>query len=225
MKILIVEDETEIREYLLNQLAVGSFDCDCADSVAEALMALVRQSYELMLLDRRLPDGDGVTAIGKFRALQPALRIVVVTASDTLQSKVSGLDAGADDYLTKPFASEELLARVRARLREFRGRSLPPIKVGALSYDPATTEVSIDGRPLILHRREFALLEALVRHVNQVAPRKSVMLEVYGEDDAVSPGALDTLVSRLRRRLEEAQAGVSIHLVRGRGYLLTEAAC
>ncbi len=225
MRILIVEDETDICEYVLNQLAGAGFDCDCAGSVADALMALVRQSYDLMLLDRRLPDGDGVTAIGKFRALQPALRIVVVTASDTLQSKVSGLDAGADDYLTKPFASEELLARVRARLREFRGDALPPIKVGALSYDPATTQVSIDGRPLILHRREFALLEALVRHVNQVAPRKSVMLEVYGEDDAVSPGALDTLVSRLRRRLEEAEAGVSIHLVRGRGYLLTEVAC
>ncbi len=225
MKILIVEDETDICEYVLNQLAVAGFDCDCAGSVAEALMALVRQYYDLMLLDRRLPDGDGVAAIGKFRALQPALRVVVVTASDTLQSKVSGLDAGADDYLTKPFASEELLARVRARLREFRNSSLPPITVGALSYDPATTEVSIAGRPLILHRREFALLEALVRHVNQVAPRKSVMLEVYGESDAVSPGALDTLVSRLRRRLEEARAGVSIHLVRGRGYLLTEAAC
>jgi len=225
MKILIVEDEAAIREYVLAQLAVAGFDCDCADSVAEASMALVRQSYDLMLLDRWLPDGDGVTAIGKFRALQAGLRILVVTASDTLQSKVSGLDAGADDYLTKPFAPEELLARVRARLREFRGASLPRIKVGALSYDPATTEISIDGRPLILHRREFALLEALVRHVNLVAPRKSVMLEVYGEDDAVSPGALDTLVSRLRRRLEEAQAGVSIHLVRGRGYLLTEAAC
>jgi len=225
MKILIVEDEAEIREFVLNQLTIAGFECDCVGFAEEALVALVRQRYDLMLLDRRLPDGDGVTAIGKFRALQPTLRILVVTASDELQSKVAGLDAGADDYLTKPFAPEELLARVRARLREFRGEPLPPIKVGALTYDPATTEVSIAGRPLILHRREFSLLEALVRHVNQVAPRKSVMLEVYGEDDAVSPGALDTLVSRLRRRLEEAQAGASIHLVRGRGYLLTEAAC
>jgi two-component system, OmpR family, response regulator len=224
MRILIVEDEAEICEFVLSQLAVAGFDCDCVASVQQALVALVGQRYDLMLLDRRLPDGDGVSAIPKFRLLQPALRILVVTASDTLQSKVLGLDSGADDYLTKPFAPEELLARVRARLREFRNEELPPVKVGALSYNPATNQISVSGRPLILHRREFALLEALVRHVNQVAPRKSVMLEIYGEDEAVSPGALDTLVSRLRKRLEEAQAGVSIHLVRGRGYLLTEAA-
>jgi len=224
MKILIVEDEPDIVQLIVDQLGAVGFVCDRADSTREALLALVKQRYDLMLLDRRLPDGDGVAAIAKFRALQPALRIVVVTASDGLQSKISGLNAGADDYLTKPFAPEELLARVRARLREFQQAALPPTKVGALTFDPATNRITVAGRPLVLHRREFALLEALVRHVDQVAPRKSVMLEVYGADEAVLPGALDTLVSRLRRRLDEAQAGVVIHLVRGRGYLLTEAA-
>jgi DNA-binding response OmpR family regulator len=224
MKILIVEDEPDIVELVIDALEGAGFFCDRVESTRDALLALVEQRYDLMLLDRRLPDGDGVAAIGKFRALQPSLRIVVVTASDTLQSRVSGLNAGADDYLTKPFAPEELLARVRARLREFYDAGLPPTKVGALSFDPVTRSLTVAGRPLVLHRREFALLEALVRHVNQVAPRKSVMLEVYGADEAVLPGALDTLVSRLRRRLDEAEAGVAIHLVRGRGYLLTEAA-
>jgi DNA-binding response OmpR family regulator len=221
MRILIVEDEPEIVQLITDQLEAAGFACECADSAQEALHALVRHSYDLMLLDRRLPDGDSVAAISRFRALQPAIRIIMVTANDAVQSKVCGLNAGADDYLTKPFDGEELLARVRARLRGY-DTALPAITVGALTYDHSSSQISISGRPLLLHRREFALLETLVRHVNQVASRKTVMNDVYGADEAVLPGALDTLVSRLRRRLDHAKAGVAIHPVRGRGYLLTE---
>ncbi len=224
MRILIVEDDPEIVELIANQLEAAGFASERVDSAQVALHALVKHRYDLMLLDRRLPDGDGIASIPKFRALQPAIRILVVTANDAIQSRVAGLNAGADDYLTKPFDGDELLARVRARFREFDPATLPPIAIGALTYDHATNQIRIGGRPLVLHRREFALLETLVRHVNQVAPRKTVMHHVYGIDEAVLPGALDTLISRLRKRLDEAGAGVAIHPVRGRGYLLTEAA-
>ncbi|WP_400770612.1 response regulator transcription factor [Methylosinus sporium] len=134
-----------------------------------------------------------------------------------------GLDAGADDYVTKPYDLEELLARIRARLRQSSGAVLPPVTIGELTFNYATGQSFVAGRPFVMHRREFALLEALVRRVNQVAPRKILTQEVYGRDEAVLPGALDTLVSRLRRRLAEAETKAEIHLVRGRGYLLTKA--
>jgi two-component system, OmpR family, response regulator len=222
MRILVVEDEIELARLLAGQLRDAGFECDCVGSTKEAKDALREGYYDLLLLDRRLPDGDGLSQIPSFRAIGPNIRIIMLTARDAPNDKARGLDAGADDYIAKPYDREELLARIRARLRNAPGASLPPIQAGALSYDPVSGQISVHGRQLVMHRREFALMEALLRRANQVAVRKNLMQEVYSCDEAVLPGALDTLVSRLRRRLTEENAGVVIHLVRGRGYLLTE---
>lgn len=222
MRILIVEDEPDMARLIRRRLGKAGYACDQVLNLEDALEALKQFPYELMLLDRRLPDGDGAEAVPCIRKLRPSVRIMMVTAIDAPQERVAGLDAGADDYLVKPFDGEELMARIRARLRSPGGGKAPPIIVGALSFDPCARQFFVAERPMTLHKREFTLLETLVRRVNRVVARATLMEEIYGFDDTVSPGALDTLVSRLRKRLENIHADVEIHLVRGRGYLLNE---
>jgi DNA-binding response OmpR family regulator len=223
MRILIVEDEPEIAALLGEQLRDAGFECDRVGSIGDAVDALRGFSYELALLDRRLPDGDGLSALPSMRAVSPRTRIIVLTARDAPHDKAHGLDAGADDYVAKPYDREELLARIRARLRQSSAGALPPTTIGALVLDHVSGQMSVHGRPFIVNRREYALLDALIRRVDQVAPRGTLIQEAYGLDEPVLPGALDTLVSRLRKRLADVDARVVIHLVRGRGYLLTEA--
>jgi two-component system, OmpR family, response regulator len=221
MRILIVEDEPHIVDLLAGQLGAAGFGCDPVGSLGGAFEALRKIPYNLMLLDRRLPDGDGIAFLPNIRRLRPDIRILILSALCDKGDKARGLNGGADDYLTKPFDSDELLARVIARLRHSGEIPLPPIKIGAVSFDAAAGQVFIAGRPFLLHRREFSLFDSLMRRVNRVAPRDILMEEIYGADEAILPGALDTLVSRLRKRLTGAGAGVEIHLIRGRGYLLT----
>ncbi|BBU63931.1 DNA-binding response regulator (plasmid) [Methylosinus sp. C49] len=223
MRILIVEDEVDMAHLICKRLGKAGYACDHVANLADAQEALQQFPYQLMLLDRRLPDGDGAEAVPVMRALRPSVRIMIVTALDAPRERVEGLDAGADDYLVKPFDGEELIARVRARLRSSSGAKAPPITAGALSFDPTGQQFCVADKPIKLHKREFALLESLMRRIDRVVVRCILMEDVYGFDDIVSPGALDTLVSRLRKRLESAGAGVQIHLVRGRGYLLSEA--
>jgi two-component system OmpR family response regulator len=222
MRILIVEDEPDMAVLIHRRLGRAGFESDRAGSIGEAMEALRANSYSLVLLDRRLPDGDGAKSIPALREMRPNVPIVIVSALDAYSDRVTGLDAGADDYIAKPFNGPEFLARIRARLRPVGGRPMPPIMVGKLSYDANARQIMKDAAPLPLHRREFALLEALMRRANRVATRAELTSVVYGLDTAVSPGALDTLVSRVRKRLEDADANTEIHLVRGRGYLLTE---
>jgi two-component system, OmpR family, response regulator len=223
MRILIVEDEAEMALLIGRRLGRTGYVSDHVGTIGEAMEALRACAYSLVLLDRRLPDGDGANCIPAIRSLRPNLPILIVSALDAYRDRVAGLDAGADDYLVKPFNGPEFLARVRARLRQSSGGSaLPPIVIGRLSYKQQAREITIDGSAIQLHRREFTLLEALLRRANRVASRAELISDVYGLDKAVSPGALDTLVSRLRKHLADADAGAEIHLVRGRGYLLTE---
>jgi two-component system, OmpR family, response regulator len=134
-----------------------------------------------------------------------------------------GLDAGADDYLPKPFDIDELLARIRANLRRSRATAgaQPPVTVGALSFDVESREIFVSGRPVVLHRRELALIESLVRRQGRATPRETLVEEVYGGECELQSNALDALVSRLRRHLNENDAGVAIHPIRGVGYMLT----
>jgi two-component system OmpR family response regulator len=224
MRLLVVEDEPDMALLIGRRLDRAGFSCDKAASIGEALEALRQFPYDLVLLDRRLPDGDSAAHIGEIRALRPRIGVMMVSALDANRDKVTGLDAGADDYVTKPFDGPEFLARVRARLRQGGGGApLPPIVLGSLSFDVMARQALVGGRPFHLHKREFALLEALMRRADRVASRTDLLEDVYGVNHAVSPGALDTLVSRLRKHLAEADAGVEIDLVRGRGYILTEA--
>lgn len=222
MKILLVEDEGEMARLIASLIAHSGFKVDVVATNADALQAIREASYDLLLLDRRLPDGDGASVLKAARELQPGIRVIMVTALDGLTDKISGLNAGADDYLTKPFQGEELIARIRACMRRPGGEMRPPIVVGELSYDLQTDDVTICGAAAGLSRRELMLLRALVQRVSRVTSRESLLLDIYGYQDDVHATALETIVSRLRRRLSETGAGVEIHTVRGRGYLLAE---
>lgn len=222
MKILLVEDEPDMSRLLSSLLKGAGFVIDHATSIREAEEATRQIAYDLNLLDRRLPDGDGAELIPRIRAMRPGARVMMLTALDSLTSKVSGLEAGADDYLTKPFQGEELIARVRACLRRPGSAVLPPIRVGALSFDPETRALTIDDKPLPLRRRELNLLEALIRRANRVVTREALLNEVFSSEDEVQANAIDTLVSRLRQRLSSPGANVTILTARGIGYMLTE---
>ena len=222
MKILLVEDEPDMSRLLSSLLKDAGFVIDHATSIREAEEATRQIAYDLNLLDRRLPDGDGAELIPRIRALRPGARVMMLTALDSLTSKVAGLEAGADDYLTKPFQGEELVARVRACLRRPGSASLPLIRVGALSFDPETRCLAIGDKPLALRRRELNLLEALIRRANRVVTREALLNEVFSAEDEVQANAIDTLVSRLRQRLSSSDVNVTILTARGIGYMLTE---
>jgi len=144
----------------------------------------------------------------------------MLTANDTKGAIVEALDAGADDYLTKPFDSDELMARVRASLRRSAGDLAPQIKIGEISYDPNLRDVSIRGTSILVHGRELMLLEVLLRNAERTVSREAIVEEIYGFNDAVQSSALNSLVMRLRNRLDDLEAGVHIHMARGVGYML-----
>lgn len=222
MRILLIEDEAEMARLLASRLASEGYVIDRGRTLKDALSAARRSAYELILLDRRLPDGDGLSLLPTVRRFQPGVRVIMLTALDALDERVSGLDAGADDYLIKPFEEEELLARIRACLRRPGSKVQPPVVVGALTFDFASREASAAGRPIPLPRRELWLLEALIRRARRVAMREALFEAAYGNEADVQPHALDTLVWRLRGRLQQAGAGVTIHLVKGVGFALAE---
>ena len=222
MRILLIEDEPKMAELIASDVEEAGFVVDHGRSANDALYSVEQSNYDLVLLDRRLPDGDGLTLLPAIRKARPGIRVLMLTALDALDEKVSGLDSGADDYVTKPYKKEELIARIRACLRRPGCDAQPPVVIGALSFDLASSQVSVRGTALALHRRELSLLEALIRRVNRVVTRETLLEEVYGLQAEVQPNALDTLIWRLRSNLKAAEAGVAIHMVRGIGYALTK---
>lgn len=222
-RILLIEDEPEMARLVGGNIAKAGFLVDCAGSCDEAREALNVARYGLVLLDRRLPDGDGLSLLAAVRAKQPGTPVILLTALDRLDDKVHGLDAGADDYLTKPFFNDELMARIRAALRRPGAEPAAAQICGRLRFDPGNREASIGIEPLALKRRELLVLEALIRRAGRVVQRDALIEAVYGMDDEVQPKALDSHVSRLRKRLAERQAEVEIHPVRNVGYLMRPA--
>jgi DNA-binding response OmpR family regulator len=183
----------------------------------------MQMDYRAILLDRRLPDGDGLALVAVVKARPNPAPVIFLTARDEVGDRVEGLDAGAVDYLVKPFALGELLARLRAACRRpGGGAAAASVEYGRLSFNPATREASVAGEPLRLPRRELALLELLVCRAGRVVQRTHIDSELYGFEDGISATALETQVSRLRRRLHEAGAQLEIATVRGVGYLLRQ---
>lgn len=220
-RVLLVEDDRLLAREIVRALERDNWPIDHVGSLAEAFEAIIQFPYRAVLLDRRLPDGDGIGLIPAAKSRPAPPVIIFLTARDDVTDRVEGLDAGADDYLVKPFALEELLARLRAACRRPGKLSRPtPIEVASLCFDPATREVLVGKRPVVVPRRELALLELLVHRAGRVVQRGYLESELYGLDVEVSANALDALVSRLRRRLEDEDAGVELRLVRGVGYLL-----
>ena len=222
MRILLVEDEAEMAAALASALKRYDMVVDHVPTLAEAEEAIAADVHGAVLLDRQLPDGDGLALIPKLRARNDGVPIIVLTARGELTDRIAGLDSGADDYLAKPFAVEELLARLRAVLRRPAGMQPDIVKAGRLAFDLSHREASVDGRPLDLPRRELLVLETLVRRLGRTVLRVALEESVYSFDDAVQSNALDTHVSRLRRKLADVDAGVEIHGIRGVGYLLKQ---
>jgi DNA-binding response OmpR family regulator len=220
MRILLVEDEVEMAAALASALKRYDMVVDHVPTLAEAEEAIAADVHGAVLLDRQLPDGDGLALIPKLRARVDGVPIIVLTARGELTDRIEGLDSGADDYLAKPFAVEELLARLRAVLRRPAGMQPDIVKAGRLAFDFSHREASVDGRPLDLPRRELLVLETLVRRLGRTVLRAALEESVYSFDDAVQSNALDTHVSRLRRKLADVDAAVEIHGIRGVGYLL-----
>jgi DNA-binding response OmpR family regulator len=220
-RILLVEDDDQLAREIVRALERENWPIDHVGSLAEAFEAIIQYPYRAILLDRRLPDGDGIGLIPAARSRPSSPSIIFLTARDDLADRVEGLDAGADDYLVKPFALEELLARLRAACRR-PGQATRPsrIEIARLCYDPSTREVLVGTRPIVVPRRELALLGLLAQRAGRVIQRGHLESELYGLDVEVSANALDALVSRLRRRLDEEDAGVELRLVRGVGYML-----
>ena len=220
MRILLVEDEPEMAAALCAALTRYDMVTDHVLTLAEARAAVAAGVHAAVLLDRQLPDGDGLSLIPTLRAKGIAIPVIVLTARGALSEKVDGLDTGADDYLAKPFAVEELLARLRAVLRRPTGLQSDCVRVGRLSFDFSHRMASVDGVLLELPRRELLVLETLVRRLGRTVLRSSLEEAVYSFDDEIQSNALDAHISRLRRKLADSNAGAEIHGIRGVGYLL-----
>ncbi|PWE17789.1 DNA-binding response regulator [Marinicauda salina] len=220
MRILLIEDNRRMAELIAEGLERRGFGVDGAAGLAAADDHVAVTDYDAVVLDLGLPDGDGLEWL---RAL-PADRapVLILTARHTLSERVDGLDAGADDYLVKPAAIDEIAARLRAMLRRPGRRGPTVLTTGPVSLDPATREVRLSGAPMRLGRRETDLLELLMRRAGAVTPRETIEGALYGAEEAVTPNAVEAVASRLRRRLTEAGAGDMLHAVRGVGYYLGE---
>jgi DNA-binding response OmpR family regulator len=222
VRVLIVEDEAEFATTLRIALERERFIVDQVDHIAMALEAAISTSYDLVLLDRTLPDGDGLSLVPRLRETHPGLRVIVLSARGEVVDRIAGLDGGADDYLIKPFDVDEMFARIRAVRRRPAELEIDEIHVGALVFDLANDEASVGGDRLELTRRELRVLAVFVKRRGRTVLRESLEKAVYGFDDEVQSNTLDSHISRLRRKLAEAGAKVEIHAIKGVGYLLKD---
>ena len=224
MRVLLVEDNDRLRELTRRQLQDAGFAVDAVGELGEADAATRAERYDAVVLDLGLPDGDGGTFLRSLRARGVAIPVIVLTARDGLDDRVAHLDAGADDYLVKPFAAAELAARLRALMRR-PGQVLGgTLALGDIALDIASRTGSARGQPLPLSRREVALLELFLRRAGRVVTKAEIERAIYAFDDEVSANTIEVLVHRLRRRLSDAGSGVALETLRGIGYVLRDAA-
>ena len=227
MRILVVDDDRAVRESLRRSLSFNGYTVELATDGQDALEHVVSSRPDAMVLDVMMPRVDGLEVCRRLRSTGDDLPILVLTARDSVSERVAGLDAGADDYLPKPFALEELLARLRALLRratpETDGPAEETFRFEDLTLDPATREVTRGERQISLTRTEFALMEMLMANPRRVLSRSRILEEVWGYDFPTSANSLEVYVGYLRRKTEAADEPRLIHTVRGVGYVLREA--
>ncbi|MFD7655469.1 response regulator transcription factor [Actinosynnema sp. NPDC059797] len=228
MRILVVDDDRAVRESLRRSLQFNGYQVDLAGDGQQALESVVNQRPDAMVLDVMMPRLDGLEVCRRLRSTGDDLPILVLTARDAVSDRVSGLDAGADDYLPKPFALEELLARLRALLRRASSddakeeSAAAVLRFADLELDPGTRDVRRGERPISLTRTEFALLELFLTHPKQVLTRGRILEDVWGYDFPTSGNALEVYVGYLRRKTEAEGEPRLLHTVRGVGYVLRE---
>jgi DNA-binding response OmpR family regulator len=223
MRLLVVEDNVELGELLCSGLEAEAFATDYASTAEEAANALRDTHYAAIVLDLGLPDRDGTLLLRELRQRRDNTPVLVLTARTDVEDRVKGLQIGADDYLIKPFALEELIARLRALLRrpgEMLGKVL---QMNNLAMDTEGRQAYVNERPEALSAQEMALLEVLMRRASRVVPKKYLEDQLFGVMSEVGGNAVEVAVHRLRKKLEAMGAEVEIHTVRGVGYLLSEA--
>ena len=224
MRVLVVEDEWKVADALREGLQAEEYDVAVERTGEAAFFRTATESFDLILLDLGLPGRDGLEVMAAIRRKQISVPIIVLTARDTVADRVKGLDAGADDYLVKPFAFAELLARIRVLLR--RGRLPAPrhLTVGPLALDVVMRKVVRDGQSIEVTAREFELLEFLMRFDGQVVSRETLAREVWKESGRTAPldNVIDAHIARLRRKVDADRAVKMIHTIRGVGFVLRE---
>jgi DNA-binding response OmpR family regulator len=222
MRLLIVEDNEELAQLLAKGLKTAGYDSDVLSTVEDARAVLSTTFYAALILDLGLPDGDGLELLRELRQRDNPVPVLVLTARGGLHDRVHGLRSGADDYLVKPFALEELLARLEAQLRrpgQLLGSSL---RIANLAFDTQNRQASINDQPQVLSARETAVLELLMRSKGRVVSKKQVEDHIFGHSGEVASNAVEVYVHRLRKQLSERGAKVQVHTIRGVGYLIAE---
>lgn len=222
MRLLVIEDESKLVQILADGLGRAGFTVDAFQTAADGGEALANVPYDAVILDLGLPDDDGLSLLRWARNLGNATPILILTARDAVEDRVDGLNAGADDYLLKPFAMAELVARIKALLRRPGGTLGILLTAGNLGLDTIGRDVRIGGQVVSLPRQEVAILEQLRRRLGRVVPRAVLEEKLYGMDEEPESNIIPVHIHRLRKRLEEAEATVQIHTVRGIGYVLME---
>jgi DNA-binding response OmpR family regulator len=222
MRLLIVEDNEELAELLAKGLRTAGYEADVLSTVEDARAVLSTTFYAALILDLGLPDGDGLALLREIRQRDNPIPVLVLTARGGLHDRVHGLRSGADDYIVKPFALEELVARLEAQLRrpgQLLGNSL---RIANLQFDTQNRQASIDDQPQVLSARETAVLELLMRSKGRVVSKKQVEDHIFGHSSEVASNAVEVYVHRLRKQLADRGAKVQVHTIRGVGYLIAE---
>jgi DNA-binding response OmpR family regulator len=222
LRVLLVEDEARMSKLVSRALVRAGFVVDAFGTCADGREALSLVHYDAAILDLGLPDGDGLALLAATRSGGHGIPILVLTARDTIEDRVSGLDAGADDYLVKPFAMSELIARTKALLRRPGNALGTLLNVGNVTFDSIGRDVRIGDATIAFSRREIAILEHLMRRLGRVVPKILLEEKLYGIDDELESNTIPVHVHHLRRKMQDAGATVQIHTVRGVGYLLGE---
>lgn len=224
MQVLFIEDEQKVSRAVGEGLEREGYRVDLAHTGEEGFFLLNTQEYDLLLLDLMLPGRDGLEILKAIRKKGLMLPVLILTARDAVEDRIVGLDNGADDYLTKPFAFPELLARIRALLRRGRGEQVLHFKIADLEMDLVTRKVTRAGRSITLTSREYDLLEYLLRHQGQIVSREMLARDVWQETERATPidNLIDVHIARLRRKIDDPFTRNLVHTVRGVGFILSE---
>ncbi len=222
MRILIVEDEKPLADIVKKGLEEEGYAVDIAYNGEDGFFMAENEPSDLIILDIMLPVIDGITILKRIRKAGIKTPVLMLTAKGTVMDKVSGLDSGADDYLTKPFSFEELLARIRALLRRDSGVKSSAIEIGDLLIDMATHEVKREGKTILLSAKEYALIEYMALNKNRVLSRTNISEHLYDHDFDLDSNVIDVFINRIRKKVDRGFRKKLIHTLRGAGYMLKE---
>ena len=226
MRILIVEDDVEIAQLVKAMLERNNYVVDWQETTEGAIEAISMASFDAIILDRSLPDGDGMTLLCFIKLSFPQEDrppVIILSAMDGPQHRVEGLEAGAVDYVVKPYEPAELLARLKICLQFKTGRTNPVIKIGNIEYDKVDQRLSIHGRTLTLPRRELVIFDTLVRSFGSVVPHEKLYNAIYSYEDQIESNSAASHISKLRKKLQDENSGIDLKVMRHIGYYLKEA--